>query len=79
MPLIKRAIKKMHHDRKVTKQNNTKRDSLKKAMKLHRKSPTTKTLTTVFSLLDKTAKSSIIHKNKASRLKSRLSKLLISK
>ncbi len=79
MPLTKQAIKKMHHDRKVTVANGLKELALRKAMKLHRKAPTAKTLQAVFSLLDKNVKTNIVHKNKASRLKSRLSKLVAAK
>jgi ribosomal protein S20 len=38
--------------------------------------PGKKTLSAAFKALDKSAKGHIIHKNKAARLKSRLSKLL---
>jgi len=41
-----------------------------------RKQPTKKSLALVFSALDKAAKTGVIHKNKAARLKARLSKLL---
>jgi small subunit ribosomal protein S20 len=61
------------------KQNQIKRSAIKKAIKIHRKSPSATTLTKVFSLLDKSVKSHIIHKNKASRIKSRLSRLVAAK
>ena len=76
MPLTKQAIKKMHHDKRVTKRNATTTNIVNKAIKIHRKTKTKATLEKVFSLLDKSAKRHIIHKNKASRLKSRLSKLV---
>lgn len=41
-----------------------------------RKKPTVKTLESLFSALDKAVKGRVIHKNKAARLKSRLSKLM---
>ncbi|MBI3955662.1 30S ribosomal protein S20, partial [Candidatus Gottesmanbacteria bacterium] len=43
------------------------------------KKPTAKALASAFTQLDKAAKTNVIHKNKASRLKSRLSKLLQKK
>jgi ribosomal protein S20 len=46
------------------------------AVKAARKAPSKKTITAAFSTLDKAAKKNTIHKNKAARLKSRLSKLL---
>lgn len=69
----------MHHDRKVTKHNELKKIAVKKAVKLHRRTPTAKTLLSVFSLLDKSVKTHNIHKNKAARLKSRLAKLVAAK
>lgn len=43
---------------------------------MSRKKPTKKNLGSVFSELDRAAKKHVIHKNKAARLKSRLSKLV---
>jgi len=79
MPIIKRAIKKLHHDRKRTVQIATAKESLRKLVKAFRKSPTKKLLDKVFQALDKAAKRHIIHANKAARLKSRLSHLLAKK
>ncbi len=79
MPIIKRAIKKLRHDRKRTIEIKRVRASLQKMVKSMRKKPTQKSLTRVFSVLDKAAKTHIIHKNKADRLKARLSKLLAKK
>jgi small subunit ribosomal protein S20 len=75
MPIIRRAIKKLRHDQKKTKVNAATRLSLRKLVKAARKSPTKKSLSTVFQALDKAAKIHVIHANKAARLKSRLSKL----
>ena len=52
------------------------RRALRDVVKSMRKSPSAKSLTVAFTALDKAAKKHIIHKNKADRLKSRLSKLL---
>jgi small subunit ribosomal protein S20 len=76
MPIIKRAIKKLRHDKKRTKQTTSVRKGLHDVVKQVRKTPTKKTLTKAFQALDKAAKINVIHKNKAARLKSRLSKLL---
>jgi small subunit ribosomal protein S20 len=79
MPIIKRAIKKLKHDRKRTLEIRHSHALLQKMVKSMRKKPTQKSLTQVFSALDKAAKTHIIHKNKADRLKARLSKLLAKK
>lgn len=76
MPITKRAIKKMHHDRRRTTANVKGHINLNKLVKSFRKRPTAKELTKVYSALDKAAKLNVIHKNRASRLKSRLSRLL---
>jgi small subunit ribosomal protein S20 len=76
MPITKQAEKKLRHDRKRNKNNSKKLGAMRTAVKSVRKSPTQKSLTSAFSILDKTVKSKAMHKNKASRLKSRLSKLL---
>jgi small subunit ribosomal protein S20 len=76
MPITKRAIKKLRHDRIRTTHSNNIRESLRKVIKSARVSPGKKSLTAAFASLDKAAKGHIIHKNKAARLKSRLAKLL---
>lgn len=76
MPITKQAIKKLRHDREVTKQNAKHRLVLKGLVKKARKTPTEKSVSLVFSALDKAAKGNIIHKNAASRTKARISKLL---
>lgn len=76
MPLLKQARKKMRHDKKRTEQNKTKKIALKRLVKTMRKAPSGNNLTAVFSSLDKAVKTHLIHKNKANRLKSRLSKTL---
>ena len=66
----------MRHDRKRTVENSQRKVALKKLVKQMRKNPDAKNLTPVFSALDKAIKTNLIHKNKANRLKSRLSKTL---
>jgi ribosomal protein S20 len=50
--------------------------ALQKLVKSMRKKPTQTSLAKAFRALDKAAKTHVIHKNKAARLKARLSKLL---
>jgi len=76
MPITKRAVKKLKHDRARTQVNEKTRGLLKTVIKKTRKSPTQKTLTAAFTALDKAVKGGLIHKNAAARTKSRLSKLL---
>ncbi|TSC64095.1 MAG: small subunit ribosomal protein S20 [Microgenomates group bacterium Gr01-1014_93] len=74
MPIIKSAIKKLRKDRKRTILNKAKKENLKALIKKARANKTPENLRAVFSALDKAAKTNLIHKNKAARLKSRLSK-----
>lgn len=76
MPITKRAIKKLRHDRKTAVVNDKMRRTVKNLVKTMRKHPSAKTLTSVYQILDKAAKRHVIAKNRASRLKSRLAKLL---
>lgn len=79
MPIIASAIKKMRKDKTRTARNLAREIALKKLMKTFRRQPNSKNLSNAFSALDKAAKIKLIHKNKAARLKSRLSILLTSK
>ncbi len=74
--LLKSAIKKVRKDKARTARNKKRENSLKTLIKKVRKDKKVDGLKTVFSALDKAVKVNLIHKNKASRLKSRLSKLV---
>lgn len=74
MPLLKSAIKKLRKDKKKEKINDKLREDLKDAVKNFIKGKSSKKIDEVFSLIDKAAKKNLIHKNKAARLKSKLSK-----
>lgn len=76
MPITKSAIKKLRQDKKRTRVNRTVRQSVKDAIKAFRKNPKGEQLERVYEMLDRAAKKRVIHQNKASRLKSRLSKLI---
>ena len=78
MPVTKQAIKKVRQDKRKTIYNLRVKKTYKQAVAAFRKNPTLKGIGEVFSKLDKAAKTNIIHKNKAARLKSRLSKLIKS-
>lgn len=76
MPITKQAIKKLRRDRSRQADNARVREGLRDAVKTVRRKPTAKALRLAFQHLDKAAKTHLIHKNKAARLKSRLSRLL---
>jgi len=80
MPIIKSAIKKARQDEKARKHNRGIRDEYKEAAKKVRKlalagesKKAQEELKTAYSKIDRAAKRNIIHKNAASRRKSRLS------
>ncbi len=74
MPLIKSAIKKVRKDKVRTARNKKRELALKTLIKKARLDGSKKNLQAVYSGLDKAVKVNLIHKNKAARLKSRLSK-----
>lgn len=76
MPITNQAIKKLRHDRSVTVRNEKSRNVLDMLVKKARKAPSAKALSNAFQALDKAVKHHLIHKNAASRTKSRLSKLV---
>lgn len=76
MPVTKQAIKKVRQDKRKTDFNLKVKKAYKRAVHDFRKNPTSKVLSEVFSKLDRAAKTNVIHKNTASRLKSRLSLLV---
>lgn len=79
MPVIKSAKKKLRIDKKREKSNQKLKSTLDFVLKKVKKSPIKKNINEATSTVDKAAKKNIIHKNKASRIKSRLSKLLNQK
>jgi len=79
MPVIKSAKKKLKADRKRASANRKIRSLVEVAIKKTEKTLSQKSIQNAFSVVDKAVKNKIIHKNKASRIKSRLSKLLLGK
>ena len=83
MPNTKSAIKAARQNPKKRKINLVALNKIRKAIKELKKmssagktAETAKALEKVFSALDKAAKKNVIHKNKANRSKSRLSKFV---
>lgn len=78
MPIIKSAIKKLRQGEKKRARNLVTKGAIKKLLDAFKKKPVPGAYSKLVSALDKAAKKNLIHKNKAARLKSRLSKLLKS-
>lgn len=76
MPITKGALRKQRSDKRKAVINSRTRSALKEAVAGMRKKPTVTNLKKAFKSLDLAAKSKIVHKNKAARIKSRLSTLV---
>lgn len=75
MPIIKSAKKKLRKDIRLTAFNKSRKELVKTAIKKATQSKATADIRKAISLVNKLAKRNLIHKNKASRITSRLSKL----
>lgn len=75
MPVIRSAKKKLRQDRKKEKVNKILKRGFRNALKDAEKSKTTEKIKKAVALLDKAVKKGLLHKNKAARIKSRLSGL----
>lgn len=75
VPIIKSAIKALKQSHKKAAINKPVRSKARTMLKKARLNPTSDNLKQVSSALDRAVKRNIFHKNKVSRLKSRLSKL----
>lgn len=76
MPILKNAIKKMRQDEKREDHNKSQRSRMRTILKSALTLKTPESLNNAFSALDKAAKTHLIHKGKANRLKSRLTKAI---
>ncbi len=76
MPVIKSAKKKLRQDKKRQIANKKIKEGLVALIKKAKKGKTLDAIKKAIQAADKAAKKGIIHKNKAARLKSQLSKLL---
>jgi small subunit ribosomal protein S20 len=79
MPVIKSAKKKLRVDRKRESANKKAESIIEIIIKKTRKQPTQENMRIAFKAIDKGVKNNIYHKNKAARIKSRLSKLVSKK
>jgi small subunit ribosomal protein S20 len=81
MPIIKSARKKLRQDKKRTAENTQYEKEIKEAIRAVKKGgkDVVGLVKRAYSKIDKAAKRNIIHKNKANRLKSEISKLISHK
>jgi len=75
MPVLESSKRTLRAARRKAVFNTRVRNLYKEVLKKARKNPTEANIKKAYSLLDKAAKTNVIHKNKAARLKSRLMKL----
>lgn len=75
MPVIQSAKRKVRVDQRREIVNLRVKREYKKALRDARKNPSEENIKKAYSAFDTAAKKNVIHKNKASRLKSRLAKL----
>lgn len=82
MPNIKSAIKKVKQDVIRTDRNDKHRGKIESVMRKATKGVSTKVqefISGAYATIDKAAKKKVIHKNKAGRLKSQVSRLVSAK
>jgi ribosomal protein S20 len=76
MPILKHARKKLKQDKKRTVRNKKVKITFKTVVKKAKEAKSEKALSAAFKGIDKAVKANIIHKNKAARMKSSLSKMV---
>lgn len=76
MPVTKTAKRALRSSNAKKDVNSIIKTNLDKAIRAAKKSKTAKSIQLVTSLADRAAKKNVIHKNKASRIKSSATKLL---
>ena len=75
MPVIKSAIKKLRKDIVRTRANDVLRRELDVKVRLAKKVKTAKAVSAAMSVVDRAQKKNLMHRNRAARIKSSLSKL----
>lgn len=79
MPVTKSAIKTLRKEKRKEKINNDLRENLRESLKKAKKTNSEASIKKAISFVDKAVKKNLMHKNKAARIKSRLSKLIKGK
>lgn len=75
MPIIKSAAKALRQTKKRTVLNKSKTSTLRLELSKFKKKKKSQDLAKIYQLVDKMAKTGLIHKNKAARIKSSASRL----
>lgn len=76
MPVLPNAKKALRASKRKAKVNQRVRSKMKTTMAKLRQSPSEELLAQAYSAIDRAVKKNVIHKNKAARLKSKLSQLV---
>jgi small subunit ribosomal protein S20 len=79
MPVTRSARKKLKIDRKRESSNKKTETFINLVIKKVQRKPTPGNVREAFKAIDKGVRKEIFHKNKAARIKSRLSKLMVKK
>lgn len=78
MPVIENAKRALRVSKRKALQNNLTRKNVEVALRVAGKKKDLKSVSSAFSAIDRASKKFVIHRNKAARMKSSLSKLLVS-
>lgn len=76
MPILHNAQKALRSSERKAVVNRRVKAQLKTALDQVKKEPSTESMSTAFSRIDKAIRRHLVHRNKAARLKSQLSKLV---
>lgn len=76
MPILRNAKKALRVSHKKNALNRVVKSKIKTSITKAKKSASSETVSQAFSSIDKAVKRNILHRNKAARLKSQLSKLV---
>ena len=77
MPITKSALKALRQDRRRAKANQPIRSRVKTTLDEVKSTKSASSLSSAFSAIDRALKKHLIHRNKAARLKSKASRLLV--
>lgn len=79
MPILKNAKKALRVSQRKTEVNQRVKSRMRTMTKAVKTNPTPENLKNLFSAIDKALKNNLVHKNKAARVKSQMSKLVSAK
>jgi len=77
MPILKNAKKALRASKRKALGNLQTKQQMRSSVKSANSSPSQETVSVAYSRIDRAVKRGIIHKNKAARLKSQVSRLLV--